>query len=159
MSFPSNAPLGLLVRLLDIKLTKLSAERLAEVDVSPAEMSVLSVIGERPGVRAGSVADALMIKAPNLTKLINRLESLNLVRRDMSPDDERAIALSLTAKGKRAVSFGRSVSQDVQAQVLRDLTETERSVMIDLLTTALRSERPESMETPMRRKRASAEAT
>lgn len=140
-SLPGQAPLGLLVRLLDLHITRLSAERLSRMDVTPADMSVLSVIEERPGVRPGAVADTLMIKPPNLTKVVNRLEAAGYVRRETSRNDERAVALSLSPRGKRVLAFGREVSREVEDLVLADVPEPARSALVDTLRAALAAAR------------------
>ena len=134
-----SAPLGLVVRLLDLRITRLAAARQSEIDVSPADMSVLSTIGADPGLRASAVAAKLMIKPPNLTKLVNRLEAEGLVHRAMSREDERAIALNLTARGRRAVAFGQRVSREIEELLLAELPAEARTRFLPWLHNMLRA--------------------
>lgn len=135
----ANAPLGLLIRLLDIRLARLTSDLLAPAGVSLAEISVLRMIGEHAGIQASALAEALSIKPPNLSKLLNRLESVGLLRRASSRRDVRAIALTLTPKGRNIVAFGQKVSGQVQDFSLRDLNADEQDILLGLLRKALGS--------------------
>lgn len=135
----ATPPIGLLIRLLDLRITRLAAGRLAEIDLSPADMSVLSTIGADPGLRASAVAAKLMIKPPNLTKLVNRLEAQGLVNRAMSREDERAVALSLTARGRRAVAFGQRVTREIEDLLLAELPADARAAFLPALRLVLRA--------------------
>ncbi len=139
MDDTDTPPIGLLLRLLDLHVTRLAADRLADIDVSPAEMSVLGTIDAAPGLRASAVAAALMIKPPNLTKLVNGLEARAFVRRTVSREDERAVALDLTPKGKRAVAFGQQLTRDIERVLLADVPPDMRDRLLPALTMALRA--------------------
>ena len=144
MDVHANAPLGLLIRLFDIRLARLTSEMLEPIGVSLAEISMLRIVEENPGIQASALAEALFIKPPNLSKLINRLESIGYLRRDASRKDIRAIALSLTVEGRKAVAFGQKVSSQVEAFALRDLSANERRDLLILLRTALVSVQPQA---------------
>lgn len=91
--------LGFLLRLSQVKSFQEFFESLGEFDVRPGEISVLTVIGENPGVRQGVVARRLMIKRANMTKMVRAMEERGLVRRTIPEDDKRSIELWLTKKG------------------------------------------------------------
>ena len=80
-----------------------------------------------------------MIKPPNLTKLVNRLEAEGLVHRAMSREDERAIALNLTARGRRAVAFGQRVSREIEELLLAELPAEARTRFLPWLHNMLRA--------------------
>ena len=133
-----NATLGLLVRLLDLKLARASAAMLAESSVSLAEMSALRMIADQPGIRPGAIAEALAIKPPNLTRLINRLELAGLCRRSGGDgDDERAVLLRLTPQGDKIVALGRKVADQVEARALSRLPAETRGIFLQCLRTIL----------------------
>ncbi|HEY8049381.1 MAG TPA: MarR family transcriptional regulator [Ramlibacter sp.] len=68
--------------------------------VSGAQVWVLSVVGDRPGIRLGELAKALDIHqstASNLVKPLVEQELLQIVRRD---DDRRIVELHVTAAAR-----------------------------------------------------------
>ena len=115
----------------------MSAALLAEADLFPTEAAVLRMIDENPGARATWLAEALMLQPSNVTKLVNRLEEIGCCRRAPSAKDERAISLTLTPKGKRAVAFARKVSAEVEELALSGLSVAERRALTKSLRTAL----------------------
>jgi DNA-binding MarR family transcriptional regulator len=139
MDVHDKASLGLLIRLLDITLTRMSGERFESLGITPAEMAVLRVVAEAPGVRASDVAGALLTKAPNITKSINRLEALGFLARKVSWEDERAMSIFLTPKGTRAVAFGQAAAREIQDKVLSGFGDAEQRDLINLLRAGLRN--------------------
>ncbi len=71
----------------------------ADVDIRPAQFSVLTVIGRTPGLKQSQVSNALSIKRTNFVPLLDALEARGLVKRKLATTDRRSHALHLTAKG------------------------------------------------------------
>src|SRR5687768_4315069 len=92
---------GFNVRMLDLRIMKSFSERIAETGLTPAAATVVLVVESNPGIALGKLADALLVKRPNMTKLVKRLESRSLVRRRGDVNDKRSISLVLTASGLR----------------------------------------------------------
>ena len=85
----------------------------------------------------GKLADALLIKRPNMTKLIKRLETRGLIRRRAAADDKRSISVVLTAAGQRQAKRLR-VLQDVQDNfALAALSHSERFQLMMLISRIL----------------------
>jgi DNA-binding MarR family transcriptional regulator len=76
----------------------------ADLDLRPAQFSVLAVLGHRPGLRQSEVAAALGIQRANFVALIDGLERRRLARRAPDPHDRRCHALHLTAEGERVLA-------------------------------------------------------
>ncbi|WP_118132617.1 MarR family winged helix-turn-helix transcriptional regulator [Oceanicella sp. SM1341] len=71
----------------------------AELDLRPAEFSVLTVISRNPGLKQGEVAALLDIQRANFVALMDRLERRGLAERRRSPTDRRSYGLWLTRSG------------------------------------------------------------
>lgn len=72
---------------------------LKDLDLTPAQFSVLRVIGANPGLSQARVAEALAIERARLVQMIDRLETMGRVQRSRSATDRRSHALHLTAPG------------------------------------------------------------
>ncbi len=70
--------------------------------VTPQAGKLLFWLREGP-MRSGELADHCMLTRPAVTELVDGLVADGYVRREESPDDRRAVVLSLTASGRRAI--------------------------------------------------------
>src|SRR6516165_8251255 len=68
----------------------------SEVDIRPAQFSVLVVIERNPGLTQSQVSAALGIKRTNFVALLDSLEQRGLAERQARAGDRRSHALYLT---------------------------------------------------------------
>jgi DNA-binding MarR family transcriptional regulator len=127
--------LGFLLRLSQIKAFEDFFENLGQFDVRPGEISVLTVIGENPGVRQGIVARRLMIKRANMTKMVRAMEERGLVRRTIPEDDKRSVELWLTKKGTARLADLRGPFLAHEAHPVQSLSREEEAELKRLLRT------------------------
>lgn len=81
-------------------LERSGIETAAGFGLSGAEMNVIDSLGNTPGMRMGEVARRMLIAAPNVTRLVKRLEGRGLVRRERSSDSDREVIVRLTRRGE-----------------------------------------------------------
>src|SRR6476661_10314148 len=62
---------------------------------------VMLALWESEPLRVSELADRLSLEPATLSPLLKRLEASGLVTRRRDPDDERAVAVTLTAAGRR----------------------------------------------------------
>src|SRR4030081_115215 len=72
---------------------------LAPEECSIEEWRVLELLADDEGHTMTEVAEYALLLAPTLTKLVDRLASLNLVYRRADPEDRRRVRVSLTPRG------------------------------------------------------------
>lgn len=104
---------------------------LAEVDLRPAQFSVLTVIDGNPGLLQSRAGGALGIQKANFVPLLRELEARGLVRR--VPLDGRSNGLHLTAAGKRLLARARRLHDQHHARVAALIGEAERPRLIAAL--------------------------
>jgi DNA-binding MarR family transcriptional regulator len=76
--------------------------------------------------------------------LIDELETKHLAKRRLHPADRRAREVTITAKGRQVLQRSRNVALQVEGEVLRGLTISERNELVALLQHALSSAPPQS---------------
>ena len=123
--------LGFLVRRVQLWVFREFARELTRFDVTPAQYSVLTVVGANPGINQLAIASALAIERAGLGRLVERLEARNLLKRLPSTVDRRSYVLHLTPEGRKALARMRAtVYQNEQrlAQKFRpgDFAELKR---------------------------------
>lgn len=75
-------------------------------DVTPAHSALLRDIGD-DGARASQLAAHAGVTRQAITKLVDELERLDLVRRDPDPDDGRGVIVRYTGRGRAGVAIAR----------------------------------------------------
>jgi DNA-binding MarR family transcriptional regulator len=104
---------------------------LAEVDLRPAQFSVLTVIDANPGLLQSRAGAALGIQKANFVPLLRELEERGLVRR--VPLDGRSNGLHLTAAGKRLLGRARRLHDEHHGRVAALIGESDRPKLIAML--------------------------
>jgi DNA-binding MarR family transcriptional regulator len=99
-----NDRLGYFVRRLQVWIFQDFIRRLARLDLSPAQFSVIVVIGANPGLSQAELAETLGIERARLVRLLHRLERRGLTQRRASRSDGRRHALELTREGKTVLA-------------------------------------------------------
>jgi DNA-binding MarR family transcriptional regulator len=78
------------------------------------------------------------VEGPTLVEALSKLEGKGLVSRIRRVGDRRSYALQLTAAGRRVVALVKEFVPDREAELLIDLSDEERSVLLDLLHRVVR---------------------
>ena len=85
------------------------------------------------------LADRLSLEPATLSPLLKRLEAAGLVTRRRDPDDERAVAVTLTPAGRRLREDAERIPHAVMARLGIGLAELED--LRDRLTTVIEAAR------------------
>ena len=96
---PLSEHVGFLLRIAQQNVFTEFHRRFASFGLTPARYSVLALLESNPNARQAAIADALHIKQPNFSVLIDAMELDGLVQRAIDIENRRANRLSLTAKG------------------------------------------------------------
>lgn len=74
----------------------------ADLGLTTAQLRVLFMVREQPGVTAGELAGRLAVTPPTISGIVDRLVRLGLVRREDDDSDRRLVRNQLTAAGETA---------------------------------------------------------
>ena len=122
-----------------------AAEALESVGLTTATFGVLNVLGAHEGANQQEIGSAMGIDPSTMVSLIDQLETAGLAKRRPHPKDRRAREVAITPKGRRVLEQGRRMSMQVEDEVLRGLSATERRQLVTLLRRALSSAPPQSL--------------
>jgi DNA-binding MarR family transcriptional regulator len=98
----------------------------------PVEYTVLTLIAENPGGSLVRLARALSVTPPNITTMVDRLETKGLVARRASEEDRRAHVLHVTPKGAELVRKATQKIVQAESETL-PLTPGEQAILAELL--------------------------
>lgn len=96
----SSPDLAQLLSHAERRLVQRLAKVLAEEGCSVEEWRVMSAVADGQGHPMTEIAEHVLMPAPSLTKLVDRMVAGNLVYRRPDPDDRRRVLLHLTARGR-----------------------------------------------------------
>jgi DNA-binding MarR family transcriptional regulator len=130
-----SPPLGaaFLLAQLGAHATARYAEKVASLDLDPAQTGVLHLIGRQPGGSQQALASRLGVAASRVVALVDGLESRGLLERRRSATDRRNYELHLTEQGQQLLGQLRLVAQAHEHDITAALSGEERSRLVDLL--------------------------
>ena len=88
---------------------------------------VMLALWERSPRRVRDLADALYLEPATLSPLLKRLEAADLIERRRDPDDDRALAVSLTAAGVALRERALTVPGQIMERLGVGIPELERA--------------------------------
>ena len=135
MEYEDPGQLADLLLRLTRRLRRAQAERLAPLGLTPAQERALRIItrSEEPP-RMTELADHLGIVPRSVTTVVDALEEAGLVRREVDPQNRRAIRLHLTDRGMAVRDDMREARRRAAEDLFAPLTAEDRKALGELLS-------------------------
>ncbi len=114
-------------------------DRVRPHGLTTLQYTTLSVLGARGELSNAQLARRSYMTPQAMSEVIEALESKGLIRRDPHPNHRRIYPAALTAKGRRVLGECDRAVDELEEQVLRDLSPTARASLADGLMAAVRS--------------------
>lgn len=130
---PAAGLAGFMLRLVQVQIYESFFRDFQGRGVTPGQIGILIAVGRNPGIGQGVLAEALRIKRSNMAKVMRVLERDGMIERRVRADDQRAVELRLTRKGRTLVE--RMVPEIIVSdRAATDmLSERERATLLKLL--------------------------
>jgi len=106
--------------------------RLADLDLSPAEASILILIAANPAVTQSGIGRALGVKRANMVPLIAGLISRGCIAKE--PADGRSHSLQVTDSGTELAKGAQRIMLKHEAHFFAELSEKERNILLARLS-------------------------
>ncbi len=82
----------------------------------------------------GQLAERIACVKSNVTQLVDRLETDQLVRRVPDPSDRRSVRAEITDEGRAKYVAGMEAMQAAEAEIVAELSLSDRDQLLDLLS-------------------------
>jgi len=125
--------LGYFLRRAQVSIFQDFIRTLSNIDIRPAQYSVLVVIGSNPGLSQADVAETLGIERARLVRLLDRLEKRGLTQRQASPVDRRSHSLKLTPAGRSTLKRAKALASIHEARLVERLGSGPHRMMMEAL--------------------------
>ena len=100
-------------------VARLARERLAPFGITPVQYGVLQVLWEQDGQSGAELGARLVLDSATITGVLDRLETLGLIRRTADAGDRRVNRIRLTAAGHERRAPLQQVMDGLNADVAR----------------------------------------
>jgi DNA-binding MarR family transcriptional regulator len=105
---------------------------LADRQIPVLHWRVLVALHDGP-MSVSDLADIVLEKQPTMSRIIVRMENVDLVKRQPGTEDKRSTLVSITAQGKRVVKPLLALARRHEHEVLKPLGLENAQVLIDVL--------------------------
>ena len=129
---------GYVVRRAQVWIFQDFKRALRELDMTPAQFSVMKIVAANPGIAQARVAEILYIERARLVQMLDRLEASRLIDRTRSAIDRRSHALHLTAEGARLLERLEERIEAHERNVVARIGAKGKSDLLRLLAPFLR---------------------
>lgn len=125
-----------LLRTCDL-LSRGPAQLLKSEDLSPTQYNVLRILRGAPeGLPCGEIANRMITKDPDVTRLLDRLEKRELISRYRETKDRRLVMARITADGMKLLARLDERVQEIHRQQLGHLGRETLTKLAHLLAAA-----------------------
>lgn len=105
------------------------ATRHASLEVPPAQMRLLALVGDIGPARIGDLAEADHSSQPTMTAQVQRAEGRGWLTRSADPDDARASLIALSVAGERELAKARVARSAAVVPLLEGLSARDAATL------------------------------
>ena len=99
--------------------------------ISPQQYNILRILrGASEAIAVQTIKDRMLERAPNATRLMDKMCSKKLINRVPCPGDRRVVHIEITKDG---LSLLKKIDKVFKEDILENLTDNEAIILSDLL--------------------------
>jgi DNA-binding MarR family transcriptional regulator len=110
--------------------------KLVDLGLFAGQEQMLEALDRHGALTMSELAALLRVRAPTASKMVTRLAVLGFVERNPGREDARKVRVRLTRKGRMAVTRLQGLWDEVERNLLSDLSSTEQKELHELLVRA-----------------------
>ena len=99
--------------------------------ISPQQYNILRILrGAQEPLKVQIIKERMLERAPNATRLMDKLCAKKLIDRLPCPEDRRVVHIAITKEG---LALLKEIDENFNQDLLKNLTLTEANILSDLL--------------------------
>jgi len=114
-------------------------ERVSVHGLTVLQYTTLSVLGRRGALSNAQLARRAYMSPQAMSEVIEALEAKGLIERSQHPNHRRVYPAGLTREGRRVLAACERAVDELEQEMLRDLSPTERDALRHGLVSAVRA--------------------
>jgi DNA-binding MarR family transcriptional regulator len=106
--------------------------------ISGTQYNVLRILrgAGKDGLPCGSVAERMVTRDPDITRLLDRLDKMGYITRSRDTLDRRVVTTRITEDGLKLLKKLDKPAVDLEAKLLGHMTKSQLRTLVDLLDQA-----------------------
>ena len=137
MSSRVNRQLASVVHALDLRISNELAQRLKPYQLTTEQSAVLSALWQRDGIKQRELAQLLDKDAPNMTRMLEKMEKHGWVQRRPDAADKRVTLVFNAQKSLDQRETLQALLEDFRRELYRGISAAEQSLLFALLNRTL----------------------
>jgi len=133
MDSPHRRRLPPLLRRAWYGLNQAFRRRLAHLELTPDQFTVMRTLLEQHGITQRRLATLITSDPNTVASLVNRMEKAGLIERETHEQDRRATRLGVSRRGRARYEQARKIALALQVEVLDALPESSRAGFLEQL--------------------------
>ncbi|MFX1575419.1 MAG: MarR family winged helix-turn-helix transcriptional regulator, partial [Promethearchaeota archaeon] len=97
------------------------------------KFSIVQLVGNNKTCNMKDIVENLNLPSSTATRQVDKLVSLDLIKREIPPDNRRMVILSLTDSGQKFYSNYKEHRNLVENKLIKALSDHEKEVLIKIL--------------------------
>lgn len=124
------------------KVFKYYSKLLERQGITSAQAGVLTYIWSVPGNKTTpkEIGKKLHLEAPTVSGILDKMQKLDLINREVDPDNRRIIFVTPTQKADQMKASIENTTEEMNQQVLKDFSSEEAELLKQFLTKLIHSE-------------------
>lgn len=122
-------------------MNELFTERLSIYSIDAREYGILSVVYKTPKLTQKEIGIKMVVDRTTMMQLIDVLEKKKLINRESNPKDRRQNLITLTVKGREIVEKMWIEMEEVEKEVIGNMTLAQKKVFERINAAMNRGER------------------
>ncbi len=99
--------------------------------ISPQQYNILRILrGAKEPLKVQTIKDRMIERAPNATRLMDKLCAKELIERIACPEDRRVVHIAIKSKGLKLLD---DIAKHMKDDYIKNLTQKEAGQLSDLL--------------------------
>ena len=111
------------------------SKRLSEYDVTPVQHGVLSCLMGKSYDTPKHLAENLSLETSTISGILDRMQKKGLIDRVVNKEDRREVQVRITEKGRELEDKIGIITDEVNAEVLKNFTDDEIAYIKNSLST------------------------
>lgn len=112
-------------------LQKMGNQMLQPFELNQQQYSILFSVFEEKRVNQKSMVNKLLLEKAHVSKVVKKLNSLQLIEIEASKEDRRSSWLSITEKGRRTVEECQRILQEWNEEWVHELDEEQLQNLLE----------------------------
>lgn len=109
------------------------AQRMTDIGIYAGQEQIMAALGRNDGLTPSQLAAELGVKAPTVTKAVNRLQEQGFVTKSASTEDARQAHVFLTESGRDVLGAVSRAVRKTEKKALDGLNKKERKRLSRML--------------------------